>query len=108
MSRAECYLAFTATDVAGDNLGFSARSGRLRRAPEELDSGLITGAVDDDPSGISTYSTADAAYGFGTLWTTLFRFPLMAAIQVMSARLALVMGEGLAAVLRRHYPRRVV
>ena len=89
-------------------MAVSARPGRLRRALEELGPGLITGAADDDPSGISTYSTAGASYGFGTLWTTLFSFPLMAAVQVMCARLALVTGEGLAAVLRRHYPRWVV
>ena len=91
-----------------NRVAVSARPGRLRRALEELGPGLITGAADDDPSGISTYSMAGAAYGFGTLWTTLFSFPLMAAVQVMCARLALVTGEGLAAVLRRHYPRRVV
>lgn len=70
---------------------------------EELGPGLITGAADDDPSGIATYATAGAAFGFGTLWTTLFSFPLMAAVQYMCARIGLVTGRGLAAVLRQRY-----
>jgi NRAMP (natural resistance-associated macrophage protein)-like metal ion transporter len=75
----------------------------LREGMKELGPGLITGAADDDPSGISTYSTAGAAFGFGTLWTTLFSFPLMAAVQYMCARVGLVTGRGLAAVLRQRY-----
>jgi Mn2+/Fe2+ NRAMP family transporter len=61
-----------------------------------LGPGLITGAADDDPSGISTYSTASAAYGFGLLWTVLFTLPLMTAVQLMCARIGLVSGRGLA------------
>ncbi|MBX7134988.1 MAG: Nramp family divalent metal transporter [Fimbriimonadaceae bacterium] len=70
----------------------------------DLGPGLITGAADDDPSGISTYSVAGAAYGAALLWTVLLTFPLMAAVQTMCARLALVTGEGLAATIRRRYP----
>jgi len=69
---------------------------------------LITGAADDDPSGISTYSVAGAAYGYGPLWTALLTFPLMAAIQLMCARLGMVTGRGLAAAVRIHYPRWVL
>jgi NRAMP (natural resistance-associated macrophage protein)-like metal ion transporter len=69
----------------------------------ELGPGLVTGAADDDPSGISTYSQAGAAFGYGLLWTTLISFPLMAAVQLMCARIGLVSGRGLASVLRRYY-----
>ena len=69
-----------------------------------LGPGLITGAADDDPSGIATYSVAGATLGYQPLWTALFSFPLMAAVQLMCARLAMVTGEGLAAVIRRQYP----
>jgi NRAMP (natural resistance-associated macrophage protein)-like metal ion transporter len=70
----------------------------------ELGPGLISGAADDDPSGIATYSVTGAQFGYGPLWTALFSFPLMAAVQLMSARLGMVTGRGLAAVVRRHYP----
>jgi NRAMP (natural resistance-associated macrophage protein)-like metal ion transporter len=70
-----------------------------------LGPGLVTGASDDDPSGITTYSVAGASLGYGMLWTALATYPLMAAVQLVCARIGLVTGEGLAAVLRRHYPR---
>jgi NRAMP (natural resistance-associated macrophage protein)-like metal ion transporter len=75
---------------------------------KELGPGLITGAADDDPSGISTYSVAGASYGYSTLWTALVSFPLMAAIQLMCARLGMVTGCGLASVIRTRYPRWVL
>ncbi len=74
----------------------------------ELGPGLITGAADDDPSGIATYSVTGAAFGYSPLWTALFSFPLMAAVQLMCARLGMVTGRGLAAVVRRRYPRWVL
>src|ERR1700694_837589 len=70
--------------------------------------GLITGAADDDPSGISTYSVAGAAFGYAPLWTVLFSLPLMAAVQLMCARLGMVTGRGLAGAVRRRYPRWVL
>ncbi|MDB5902807.1 MAG: iron transporter [Betaproteobacteria bacterium] len=73
-----------------------------------LGPGLITGAADDDPSGIATYSQAGARFGYGTLWTVLFTFPLMVGIQVVSARIGRVTGHGLAANIRLHYPRALV
>src|ERR1700684_4654518 len=73
-----------------------------------LGPGLITGAADDDPSGISTYSVTGAAFGYAPLWTALFSFPLMTAVQMMCARLGMVTGEGLAGVIRRQYPRWVL
>ena len=80
------------------------RYGPVHRFFRDLGPGLITGAADDDPSGISTYSVAGAAYGYAGLWTALFSFPLMAAVQLMCARLGLVTGRGLAAVIRTRYP----
>lgn len=82
--------------------------GRVRRFFGELGPGLITGAADDDPSGISTYSVTGASFGYAPLWTALFSFPLMSAVQVMCARLGMVTGRGLAGVLRRNYPRWVL
>jgi NRAMP (natural resistance-associated macrophage protein)-like metal ion transporter len=84
------------------------RPNLLRRSLAALGPGLITGAADDDPSGISTYSVAGAAYGYGTLWIALVTFPLMAAIQLMCARLGMVTGRGLAAAVRIYYPRWVL
>src|SRR5467141_2264730 len=69
-----------------------------------LGPGLITGASDDDPSGIATYSQAGAQAGYATAWTMLFTWPLMAAIQEISARIGRVTGQGIAANLRDHYP----
>ena len=85
----------------------------LQKAPvgrffANLGPGLITGAADDDPSGISTYSVAGATFGYATLWTALFSFPLMSAVQLMCARLGLVTGRGLAGVVRRRYSRWVL
>src|SRR5260370_37046422 len=73
-----------------------------------LGPGLITGAADDDPSGISTYSVAGATFGYAPLWTALFTFPLMAAVQLMCARLGMVTGRGLAGVVRGRYTRWVL
>jgi len=70
-----------------------------------LGPGLVTGAADDDPSGITTYSIAGASLGYGMLWMSLVTFPLTAAVQLICARIGLVTGRGLAAVIRRHYPR---
>jgi NRAMP (natural resistance-associated macrophage protein)-like metal ion transporter len=73
-----------------------------------LGPGLITGAADDDPSGISTYSVVGASFGYLPLWTALFSFPLMTAVQLMCARLGMVTGRGLAGVIRRRYSRWVL
>ena len=82
--------------------------GNFQRFFANLGPGLITGAADDDPSGISTYSVTGAAFGYAPLWTALFSFPLMAAVQMMCARLGMVTGQGLAGVVRRRYPRWVL
>lgn len=70
-----------------------------------LGPGLVTGAADDDPSGITTYSVAGASLGYGMLWMALATFPLMAAVQLVCARIGLVTGRGLVAAISRHYPR---
>ena len=77
---------------------------RIARFFKILGPGLITGAADDDPSGISTYSVAGASTGFSMLWLTLISTPMMAVIQGMCARISMVTGEGLAAVMRRRLP----
>lgn len=79
--------------------------GRLRRALSILGPGFVTGASDDDPSGIATYASAGAQFGYGPLWLALLTFPLMTCVQFICAKVGLVSGMGLAAVLRRHYPR---
>jgi NRAMP (natural resistance-associated macrophage protein)-like metal ion transporter len=86
----------------------TTKGGRVRRFFGELGPGLITGAADDDPSGISTYSVTGAAFGYAQLWTVFFAFPLMTAVQLMCARLGLVSGRGLAGVIRTRYPRWVL
>lgn len=75
-----------------------------RKLLQIMGPGLITGASDDDPSGIATYSQVGAQFGFGLAWTLLFSYPLMAAIQEISARIGRVTGFGIAGNLRRHYP----
>ncbi|CAN5755291.1 divalent metal cation transporter [soil metagenome] len=73
-----------------------------------LGPGLTTGAADDDPSGIGTYSQAGAQYGFQLLWLSVFTFPFMAIVQEMCARIGLVTGQGLAANIRKNYSRKVL
>jgi NRAMP (natural resistance-associated macrophage protein)-like metal ion transporter len=73
-----------------------------------LGPGLVTGASDDDPSGIATYSQAGAQYGLTTLWTALITFPLMAAVQEMCARIGVVTAQGLTGILRKNYPKPVL
>lgn len=83
-------------------------SARLSRFWKILGPGLVTGASDDDPSGIATYSQAGAAFGLATLWTALITFPLMASIQEMCARIGMVTSTGLAGTLRANYSKTVL
>src|SRR6185436_21036475 len=78
---------------------------RIKSFLKVLGPGLITGAADDDPSGIATYSIAGASLGFTTLWTALVTLPLMSVVQFLCAKIGMVSGMGLAAVLRNHYSR---
>ncbi len=84
---------------------YSSLVSRVRDWSRKLGPGLITGAADDDPSGIATYSQAGAQFGFGMLWSVLLTTPLMVGIQVVSARIGRVTGHGLAYNIRTHYPR---
>src|SRR5689334_23917884 len=77
----------------------------IKRVLRVLGPGLITGASDDDPSGIGTYAVAGASFGFTMLWTAPWCLPLMAAVQFICAKVGMVSGRGLAGVLRAHYPR---
>jgi NRAMP (natural resistance-associated macrophage protein)-like metal ion transporter len=83
-------------------------STRIKKVWRILGPGLITGASDDDPSGIATYSQAGAGFGFATLWTALITFPLMAAVQEMCARIGMVTQEGLTATLKKNYPKGIL
>jgi NRAMP (natural resistance-associated macrophage protein)-like metal ion transporter len=82
-----------------------AEPNAFKRLGKALGPGLITGASDDDPSGIGTYAQAGAQYGFATLWTTIAMLPMQTAVQYMCAKIGLVTGKGLAGVLREHYRR---
>jgi NRAMP (natural resistance-associated macrophage protein)-like metal ion transporter len=86
-------------NIKSDRLGFA---GRIARA---LGPGLVTGAADDDPSGIATYSQVGAQFGYQLSWILLFSYPLMAVTQAIAARIGCVTGRGIAQNLRRHYPR---
>ncbi|WP_396332537.1 Nramp family divalent metal transporter [Burkholderia anthina] len=89
-----------------DNESLDSAEQRPRTATwlRRLGPGLITGAADDDPSGIGTYSQAGAQFGFELLWVLLLTYPLMTAIQLVSARIGRVTGKGLASNMRAHYP----
>ncbi|MCU6453340.1 divalent metal cation transporter [Sphingomonas sp. A2-49] len=93
--------------AADDNLGVPPSAVVEPSKPRilrVLGPGLITGASDDDPSGIATYSQAGAAFGYALLWSMLFTYPLMAAVQIISARIGRTTGRGIAGNLRHHYP----
>lgn len=81
---------------------------RLNKILRVFGPGTITGAADDDPSGIATYSQAGAQFGYGQLWTALFMYPLMTAVQEACARIGAVTGKGLAAVIRQYYNKKIL
>lgn len=97
-----------AKDLTGRAAEIEAESQPVKRAGKILGPGLITGAADDDPSGIGTYAVAGASLGLATLWTALITFPFMAAVQNISARVGIASGMGLSGVIVRHFPRWVV
>ncbi|MDP2649783.1 MAG: Nramp family divalent metal transporter [bacterium] len=81
---------------------------RIKKFLKILGPGFITGAADDDPSGIATYSQTGAQFGYGQLWTVLFIYPLMTAVQEASARIGAVTGKGLAAVVRENFNKKIL
>jgi NRAMP (natural resistance-associated macrophage protein)-like metal ion transporter len=84
------------------------KQSKIKRFFKILGPGLVTGASDDDPSGIATYSQAGAQFGLATLWTALLTFPLMAAIQEMCARIGIVTSQGLTSNIRSNYPKPIL
>lgn len=96
------------TTAINEKIKNKKKASKFTRFWKLLGPGLITGASDDDPSGIATYSQAGAAYGLSTLWTAIIAFPLMAAIQQMCARIGLVTSNGLTGALKQYYPRPVL
>ena len=102
-------IAYRGTKPAAPLAARIARHRTPRGAPQRgllafLGPGLITGASDDDPSGIATYSQVGAQFGYSMTWVMLFSYPLMAAIQEISARIGRVTGQGIASNIRTHYP----
>ena len=98
-------------NASKNGLRFLSKYGFVKKTDtywEKLGPGLITGAADDDPSGIATYSQIGAAYGFQYLWLSIFSFPLMSVVQEMCARIALVTGRGLAGNIKKHYPKKAL
>src|ERR1022692_2858954 len=88
---------------------FPARIGqRFRRVLQALGPGVTTGAADDDPSGVATYSVVGAQFGTSFLWSAFVTWPLMGCVQMMSARVGMVTGMGLAGALREKFPRWIV
>ena len=94
--------------TGGSAAEIAAERNPVKKAGKILGPGFITGASDDDPSGIGTYAVAGATLGLATLWTALLSFPLMASVQNICARIGMVSGQGLAGVLRANYPRPVL
>jgi NRAMP (natural resistance-associated macrophage protein)-like metal ion transporter len=103
------HKAVVATDPRGPReIALGRERNPFLRFLKILGPGLITGASDDDPSGIGTYATTGALLGYGILWTALVTYPLMASIQFVCAKIGMVSGRGLAGVLRQHYPRKLL
>jgi NRAMP (natural resistance-associated macrophage protein)-like metal ion transporter len=105
--RREAHRPTSVTGASNAESRNSANSG-VAGFFRKLGPGLITGAADDDPSGIATYSQAGAAFGYGLLWTALISLPLMIAVQLMCARVGIVAKSGLATALREHYSRKLL
>ncbi len=99
---------FNSTLIAFHMKRMKSIQSRLKQFWKVIGPGLVTGASDDDPSGIATYSQAGAAYGLSTLWTAIVAFPLMASIQKMCAKIGLVTNMGLTGTLKKHYPRPIL
>ncbi len=95
-------------DPPGGDRPAAPPSNRIAIFFRSLGPGIVTGAADDDPSGVATYSIAGAQFGTGLLWTAVFTWPLMVAVQAMCARIGMVTGAGIASALREKFPRPVL
>jgi len=84
----------------------SSKFSSTKETLKSLGPGLVTGASDDDPSGIATFSQAGAQFGFGMLWMALFQYPMMTVIQEICARIGLVTGSGLGGILKKKYSKK--
>ena len=103
------YKQHTAAKQREENLTKARQHySRFGRFVRVLGPGVVTGAADDDPSGIATYSQAGAVYGYGLLWLFPIMFPLLLAVQESCARIGAVTGDGLAAILKKHYSKKVL
>ena len=87
---------------------YPPEKGKFRKFISELGPGLTTGAADDDPAGIATYSQTGAQFGYGQLWTALYMLPFMIAVQEACARIGMVTGKGIAGVIKEHYSKTVL
>lgn len=106
VNKAEKMIGSLPTQQVVDQVNITRK--RTKKYWKDLGPGLTTGASDDDPSGIATYSQAGAQFGFQFLWTSIVTFPLMSAVQEMCARIGLVTGRGLAGNIRLYFPRKVL
>src|ERR671938_1401551 len=94
--------------IASHDKDITSKISSVKKILKALGPGIITGASDDDPSTIATFSQAGAQFGFGMLWMALFQYPMMTIIQEMCARIGLVTGNGLAGVLKKRYSKKIV
>ena len=94
--------------ISSDDKQSSSKFSSTKETLKSLGPGLVTGASDDDPSGIATFSQAGAQFGFGMLWMALFQYPLMTVIQEICARIGLVTGSGLGAILKKKYSKKIL
>jgi NRAMP (natural resistance-associated macrophage protein)-like metal ion transporter len=95
-------------DAASHNKDIKSKLSSVKKILKSLGPGIITGASDDDPSTIATFSQAGAQFGFGMLWLALFQYPMKAVIQEVCARIGLVTGKGLSSVIKKRYSKKVV
>jgi NRAMP (natural resistance-associated macrophage protein)-like metal ion transporter len=95
-------------DAASHNKDIASKLSSAKKVLKSLGPGIITGASDDDPSTIATFSQAGAQFGFGMLWLALFQYPMKTVVQEICARIGLVTGKGLSSVIKKRYPKKVV
>lgn len=95
-------------EVTSNDKDITSKISSIKKILKSLGPGIITGASDDDPSTIATFSQAGAQFGFGMLWLALFQYPMKTVIQEICARIGLVSGKGLSSVMKKRYSKNVV